>query len=807
MRPGSSALQMWSLAVALALMLLVAIPAASAQDIAASGQGDELGQIAASLDDIARELNTLQTTGNIVHPDIERRLQEILTASSRLSAQAAIDLAAVQQQVAALGTPPGSGAPPEPASITAARDAAAKAMADVTSRSHASSFLRLRADQLLQAVAERERTAVFDALLLSTPPPWDPAVWNQAQIELGQVTGWLSASMQGWLHWYWTAGGLTAPLKAAAAVALAAILALTVASQLHHRLVGAAPVERASPGFAAVQRALVAMHATLVPVAALAALLMVLQLQGWFAGAFGAVLRRAGVTAVMVVLSVQMIRVLSGTGRSLSSLLSFRSVRPWPRAGYLLTALAAVTAVAKEAALREATPPLAMIALFAAMVGVLSLLVLAPLLVKSAWPSKGGGLLQRRRPLLRGAVILFAFGPLVMALLGHGVLAAYLFNRSLASFVLLWWLLQLRYLLRDVLVHLLATRSETVGNGPATDDEGSDASTRIASFWACALLDVLILGMATNLVLLLLLDVPQAQLDYWRSLAMGDIEIGGATISLPNIALAAGVLALGLFASSHLRRWLGNRLLAQSGMEIGLRTSIAAASGYVAMILAVVAAIATAGISLSSLAIVAGALSVGIGFGLRTVVENFVAGLLMLIERPIRVGDWVVIGNTEGKVRRIAVRATEIETFDSASVIVPNSMFVASPVTNWTLKNRRARIRIGVGVAYGTEPRTAMNILLDCARAHPAVAAFPAPDALFTELGDSALQFELRCHVRDTESISRTRSELLTTIYQALREHGIDIPYPQQVIHRGGGWPDAGAEQPAAPPLGLRPAS
>jgi potassium-dependent mechanosensitive channel len=180
----------------------------------------------------------------------------------------------------------------------------------------------------------------------------------------------------------------------------------------------------------------------------------------------------------------------------------------------------------------------------------------------------------------------------------------------------------------------------------------------------------------------------------------------------------------------------------------------------------------------------------------------------MLIERPVRVGDWVVIGDTEGTVRRIAVRATEIETFDSAMVIVPNSLFVASPVTNWTLQNRRARLHVKLGVGYGSKTREVQDALLACAHAHRQVAAFPAPQALFIDFGDSALIFELRCHVRDTDAYATVRSELLVAIDQAIRERGIEIPFPQQVIHRGTGWTaETAVEQPVAAPIAIRPAS
>ena len=380
-----------------------------------------------------------------------------------------------------------------------------------------------------------------------------------------------------------------------------------------------------------------------------------------------------------------------------------------------------------------------------------------------------------------------AIGPLAAALLGRGVLATYLYNRALAALVLIWAVAQFRRVVHAALRNALDGPPAAPLTQAPGEDGAADAPARIAGYWAAALVDIG-LALLTLRVLLQLLEIPRAQIDYWTGLALGDIQLGNAVISLPNILLAILVLAAGLFGSSRLRRWLGKHVLPQSGMEIGLRTSIAAGAGYLAMILAFLAAIATAGISLSSVAIVAGALSVGMGFGLRTVVENFVAGLLMLIERPIRVGDWVVIGGTEGTVRRISVRATEIETFDAASVIVPNSLFVSSPVTNWTLQNRRGRIRIKLGVAYDSDPKQVQDVLLECARANRQIAAYPAPQALFVDFGDSALLFELRCHVRDVDNYATGRSELLVAIEHGLRSRGIEVPYPQQVIHRGQGW-------------------
>ena len=469
--------------------------------------------------------------------------------------------------------------------------------------------------------------------------------------------------------------------------------------------------------------------------------------------------------------------------------------------------LAGGTAVLKEAAFREGDPPLALLSVLAMAVSLAALVVMVPLLPRAGWRTDGDRPLRRKRRILRGALFVAAVGPVILSLLGHFVLATYLFDRTLAALVLIWVLLQLRAVLHEAVKGLFATAADTAASSQPVEEELEAAPARIGSYWACAALDVVI-ALFTLKLLLLIIDVPAAQVDYWTQLALGDIQIGNAVISLPSIFMALMVLAIGLFVASRVRRWLGKSFLAQSGMELGLRNSIAAGTGYLGMVLAVVAAIATAGISLSSLAIVAGALSVGMGFGLRTVVENFVAGLLMLIERPIRVGDWVVIGDTEGTVRKIAVRATEIETFDSASVVVPNSLFVSSPVTNWTLQNRRARLHIKLGVGYDSKTREVQDALLACARAHRQVAAFPAPQALFIDFGDSALIFELRCHVRDTDAYATVRSDLLVAIEQAMRERGIEIPFPQQVIHRGKGWEASEAtEVPAAPPIAIRPAS
>jgi potassium efflux system protein len=311
----------------------------------------------------------------------------------------------------------------------------------------------------------------------------------------------------------------------------------------------------------------------------------------------------------------------------------------------------------------------------------------------------------------------------------------------------------------------------------------------------------LILFLTLGYGLLRVYGVPDAQLFHWlRTLADG-IPIGNFVLSPLDVVLAALVFGAILLATGVLRRWLGEKLRTGTRLDLGVRNAIVSGVGYGGAALAIIIAIATLGLDLSNLALVAGALSVGVGFGLRTVVENFVAGLLLLIERPIKEGDWIVTTSYQGMVKRISVRSTEIETFDRASVIVPNADLVAQPVQNWTHKNRTARIIVPVGVAYGSDVDKVCQILRACAADHPQVQRYPEPTVLFQQFGESSLDFELRCYVKDTDYFLTCKSDLNMAIDKAFREEGIEIPFPQRDLHLRDGPPvrlDVVNDRPAA---------
>jgi small-conductance mechanosensitive channel len=255
--------------------------------------------------------------------------------------------------------------------------------------------------------------------------------------------------------------------------------------------------------------------------------------------------------------------------------------------------------------------------------------------------------------------------------------------------------------------------------------------------------------------------------------------IGGVTLSLSSMIAAAAVFGVVVFVTRLIQNWLGQRLLPNTRLDAGVSNSIRTIFGYVGVIVAVLLGGAQIGLDVQKLALIAGGLSVGIGFGLQSIANNFVSGLILLWERGIRVGDWVVVGADQGYVRRISARSTEIETFDRATLIVPNSNFVTGVVKNWVHNDRVGRIIISVNVAYESDVEEVREILISSAKAQDLVMTIPAPMVLFAEFGEWALKFNLICFVDDIEMADRTKSEMNFDILHRMREANIRIPYPQ----------------------------
>lgn len=264
------------------------------------------------------------------------------------------------------------------------------------------------------------------------------------------------------------------------------------------------------------------------------------------------------------------------------------------------------------------------------------------------------------------------------------------------------------------------------------------------------------------------------------------ISIGSISISLIGILIGILLFVAGYLVTRFVQGWIDRNVMARSHVDTGVRNSVKTGIGYLGIAVAVIIGVSAAGIDLSSLALVASALSVGIGFGLQNIVSNFVSGLILLVERPFKVGDHVVTGTTEGIVKRISVRATEIETFRKQTIIVPNSDLINASVGNWTHKNRIQRSEVPVSVSYETDPQRVIDILMEIARAIPEALRNPEPHVEFLRFGASSLDFELRFHLADMNDGLAVRNRVRMEVLRRFREEGLEMPYPHQDVNISG---------------------
>ncbi|NOT22870.1 MAG: mechanosensitive ion channel [Nitrospiraceae bacterium] len=259
---------------------------------------------------------------------------------------------------------------------------------------------------------------------------------------------------------------------------------------------------------------------------------------------------------------------------------------------------------------------------------------------------------------------------------------------------------------------------------------------------------------------------------------------GKSSITLWTL-VSVVILVLLLFSITRwLKVWIVSRLLANSSVELGVRLAVGAIVRYIVIAVGLIVILQTTGIDLSTVTILAGALGVGVGFGLQNITNNFVSGFLLLIERPIKVGDRIEVGPVTGDVVNIALRATTVVTNDNIAIIVPNSEFVSSRVTNWSYTDRNVRFNFPVGVSYRSDPELVRRLLLQVSDQHAGVLKDPKPDALLQEFGDSALNFILRVWTKQYATTPGVlRSELNFMILKTFKEQGIEIPYPQRDLH------------------------
>lgn len=370
-------------------------------------------------------------------------------------------------------------------------------------------------------------------------------------------------------------------------------------------------------------------------------------------------------------------------------------------------------------------------------------------------------------------VAIFGVGSQVF---GYTELGRFVFVNALLSFGVVAGMILARGVLRETVGVLARSRLARKRLGL------SARFTRRMKFWVRAALDPVLLIVAVY-VILPLWGVPRDTMAAVAGTLTSELALGSVAVS--PVAIVTGIFAFFVFMMviRILRGRFLTPILSETRMDAGAREALSTGVGYAGVVIALLIGVTVAGFDLTNLAIVAGALSVGIGFGLQNTVNNFLSGLILLVERPIKVGDWVVVGQIEGFVKEINFRATEIETWQLASVMVPNGDVISTAVTNWTHRDKRARVEVRFGVSYEADFERVREIALECGRAHARALSNPEPNCLFMSHAEDRAIFELRVFTGEAVWMMFIASDLRLEITKRLKEAGIAMPLPRRIIH------------------------
>ena len=673
-----------------------------------------------------------------------------------------------------LGPAPAKDSPPEPASIAAERVQLAQRHAELDAALKQARLAALRADQLSSQIAERRRSTYTHQLLERTPSALDPSFWIEFAKAMPDEARRFGTLLESWKEYVMRTGGW--PGIGAAILALLLLSAVAIfARRWTRRRHG--PAARFDTRLSKAVAGLVEFARITLTVPVVVGLAIEV-IDAHAAGAIPSEIEALG-NAVFLALLIAAF----GQGAATALLAPENPRRRLPALtdrvartlhdhlvwGARFLALTVLIQVMHKVVAGATVVSLATNLLLALAVAglLLHLLLRSRAREASAQELSPVPLWAHGVAWLVVAVIGFA------AVAGYAGLAFFLAERVLVTIAVL----AVFYLL---LVATDALFTETVArDAPRSRAMAVNLGIQPGKIGLAATLLSGGLRLLLMLIALVLLmgpwEVSAADfLETIKSIAFG-FRIGDIEFSLGTVLAAVAILLLGLLLTRLARRWLEGTLLPRTEIEPSLQQSIATIFGYVGIIASLSAALAQLGIDLQKIALIAGALSVGIGFGLQSVVSNFVSGLILLTERPIRVGDMIEIGGDEGWVRRIRVRSTEVETFDRASIIIPNSELITRVVKNWTRTDASGRMSVKVNVGSDSDVNQVRDLLMSIAEAHADVLKSPAPQVLFNGFGGSSLEFGLRLYVTRVDRISDIKSDINFAIFNRFRAAGVKV--------------------------------
>ncbi|WP_406720834.1 DUF3772 domain-containing protein [Thioclava litoralis] len=732
-----------------------------------------------------------QDTAQISEQDLEDLRATLVTWRDKFNAARdtnASQIKTIRDQIEALGPAPAEG-DSEDAAIAKRRSDLNDQLSKLQAPSITATEAATRADGLIRSLDSELRSRSTDKLLRLSPSPLNPVNWASALKVAGQLTGKLYEESKAQLEGTTRFEELRENGPVIAGLVLVALVLLGRGRRwmedLSQWLLG-----RSSMRARMVIEMIVSVGQILVPLGGIVLLLQALQISGLFGATWQDFLRvLAGVATVTLFSAWLAGRLFPWNDRQASpfNLLSERRAEGrllvvsmgflqalWDPFGHwvveqaMALTRASVSSATADAASTAATQLDAALAALT-----LPLQILAGLAL-----FRTGAVLRRHVRNEDKQSVDRAFGDSLILLIGNAVIVVAVVGPLLgaigyvnAANQLIWPMIKSLFLAGLVLtlqrfvaeVYVVLTKRE---------DDGRDSLVPILMGFVLVLLALPVLALNWGARVEDLSEV-------WTTFSNG-FDMGGVRISPSIFLVLAIVFAIGYAITRGVQAALRSTILPKTNIDKGGQNAILSGIGYIGIFLAALVAISSAGIDLSSLAIVAGALSVGVGFGLQTIVQNFVSGIILLIERPISEGDWIEVGTQMGVVKAISVRSTRIETFDRTEVIVPNADLISGQVTNWTRGNMTGRLIVPVGVAYGTDTRRIEKLLMEIAEDQPTVMMDPAPNVVFVGFGADSLNFEIRMILSDVNFKLRVMSEVNHQIAARFTREGIEIPFAQR---------------------------
>ena len=682
-----------------------------------------------------------------------------------------------KSRLAAIGPKPAADAPAEDAAVTADRERLERLNTELNAAMTQLVAMSANADRITDQISARRRALFTGQLFERSQSFFDPALWTGAVSGLTmemRALRWLMADWGGYAGRNQTPLSLLGIGLGALAIAL---LVIAAGRFIRMRLRTPPPADGAPVG--RLRAALEGLKSLLLD--ALAAPLAVVAAVT-FARSFDVIPPRAGEVVHGFVVAVFIQAMGSAVARALLAPdAAWRRLPPmsdrWARIGYRYSVLAVWTLAVGaflNALHRALFAPLHLTVATSALMALLICLFSARFLVKLARAETEDASEDEPRQWVRVVVWLVVALLLGALATGYVSFATFVASRMVVAATVLGGY----YLLVSLIDSFTASLSGDSRRGR------SFSRTLGLKANGLELIGVIVSGVLKVLLFLLALLLIVGSWGTSTADVMDTVErvtfgvrIGNINLTLSGILNAVVLLAITLAAARVLQRWVAGALLPRTRLEPSLQASIATIVGYIGYIVAIMVSMSELGLSLENIALVAGALSVGIGFGLQAIVSNFVSGLILLAERPVRVGDTIAVKGEEGYVRRISVRSTEIETFDRASVIIPNSDLITGVVKNWTHTNTTGRVLIAVNVAYDADPEQVREILTACAGEHAQVLKTPPPRVFLTKFLDLGMAFELRCVVANVDYSLTVKSDLNFQILSRFRKAGISLAY------------------------------